>query len=129
MLDLLKLLPMLLLLPLFAPLLPLPSTLLLLLLLLLFVLLLPPLSSPRLPLWLLRSVLRSPPSHPPSSTPTMRRRTLFLATATLTVPDRSQEMLSPESPDPTLMDSELTTMLLMGLDSVTSNLLPATPDT
>merc|ERR1712119_120635 len=112
-----------------APLLPLPSTLLLLLLLLLFVLLLPPLSSPRLPLWLLRSALLSPPSSPPSSTPRMRRRTLLLATATSTVLDRSQEMLSPESPDPTLMDSELTTMLLMGLDSVTSNLLPATPDT
>merc|ERR1712168_170625 len=99
------------------------------LLLLLCALWLPLLSSPRLPLWLLRFVLLCPPSPPPSSTPRTRRRTLLLATATSTVPDRSQEMLSPESPDPTLMDSEPTTMLLMDLDSVTSKLLPATPDT
>merc|ERR1712105_19315 len=115
--------------PLFTLLLPQLSTLLLPPLLLLSALLLLPLLSPRLPLWLLRSVLLSPPSPPPSSTPRTRRRTTLLVTATSTVPDRSQEMLSPESPDPTLMDSELTTMMLMDLDSVTSKLLPATPDT
>merc|ERR1712179_589431 len=91
--------------------------------------LLPQLSTLLLPPLLLRFVLLSPPSPLPSSTPRTRRRTSLLATATSTVPDGSQEMLSPESPDPTLMDSELTTMLLMDLDSVTSKLLPATPDT
>merc|ERR1719290_354479 len=96
------------------PLLLLLSALSLLLLLLL------PLSSPRLLQWLLKFVLLSPPSPPPSSTPRTRRRTTPSGTATSTVPGRSQEMLSPESPDLILMDSGPTTMLPMDWDSVTS---------
>merc|ERR1712123_256690 len=72
-----------------------------------------------LPLLLL-PVLLSPPSPPASSTPRTRTRTTLLATATSTVPDKSQEMLSLESLGLTLMDSGLTIMWLMGLDSAMS---------
>merc|ERR1719347_1649174 len=105
------------------PLLWLPLLLLLSALSLLLLLLLP-LSSPRLLQWLLKFVLLSPPLPPPSSTPRTRRRTTPSGTATLTVPGRSQEMLSLESPDLILMDSGPTTMLPMDWDSVTSKLHP-----
>merc|ERR1712228_542132 len=112
-------------------LLPLLQSSLLLPLLLLSALLLLPLS-PSLLLWLLlpllprllplllRSVLLFPLSLPASSTLRMRTRTTLSDTATSTVPDKNQEMLSLESSDLTPMDSEPTTMSLMDLASVTS---------
>merc|ERR1712228_1106612 len=75
---------------------------------------------PRLLPLLLRSVLLFPLSLPASSTLRMRTRTTLSDTATSTVPDKNQEMLSLESSDLTPMDSEPTTMSLMDLASVTS---------
>merc|ERR1712106_1084329 len=104
---------------------PLSALLLLLPLLLLSALLLLPQLSPLsallqlLPLLLL-PVLLSPPSPLASSTPRTRTRTTPSATATSTVPGKSQEILSLESPDLTLMDSGLIIMWLMGLDSAMS---------